>query len=111
MGRHDGRVVATDERTYALRTCDGTLDVDNDRLIVQGAPHANGRARQPVATERHAIATLRLRCGPFGATLQRELPAGYRSLVIRVRHAQPLLDDLRAHAWPVDVTGWPRPRP
>ena len=110
MARHEGRVVATDERTSALRTCDGTLEVDDDRLVVQGAPHANGRARRPVVTERHAVATLRLRCGVFGATLQRELPAGYRSLVIRVRRSGPLLDDLRAHAWPVELTGWRRPR-
>jgi hypothetical protein len=109
--RHEGRVVATDERSYALRTCDGTLEVTVERLVVQGAPHANGRPRNPVVTERDAIATLRLRCGLFGATLHRKLPAGYRSLVIRVRDARPLVDDLRANAWPIELKGWRRPSP
>ena len=63
-----------------------------------------------MATERGTIATRRLRCGLFGATLERELPAGYRSVVIRVRRPEPLIADLRAHAWPVEVTGWRKPR-
>ena len=107
---HEGRVVATGDRTYVLRWCDGTLTVTADRLVVQGVPHANGRPRAPVVTERSQLATLHLRCGLFGAGLRRETPAGYRSHVLRTRAPAPLLADLRAHAWPVRVTGWRRPR-
>ena len=110
MAQHDGRVIATGERSYALRFCNGTLTVDAARLVVQGAPHGNGRDRKPVTTERAGITTLHLTCGLFGATLKRELPSGHRSLVIRVRGPKPLLADLREHAWPVQVSGWRRPK-
>ena len=108
--RHEGRVRATDEARYVVGFCDGTLDVEPDRLVIQGEPHANGRERKPVVIERADVATLHLRCGFFGATLRRELPSGYRSDVIRTKAWKPLLDDLEAHAWPVDVTGPRRPR-
>ncbi|WP_421120755.1 hypothetical protein ACE2AJ_05480 [Aquihabitans daechungensis] len=102
--------MATDERNYVLRFCDGTVTIGPDQLVVQGAPHDNGRPRKPVLTERTAITTLHLRCGLFGATLKRETPAGYRSHVIRVEDARPLLQDLQDHAWPLELAGWRRPR-
>lgn len=108
--RHQGRVVATDERRYALRSTDGSLTVEADRLVVQGAPLPTGRERAPVVTERSAITTLHLRCGLLGGTLQRELTSGYRSDVIRLPDWRPLLDDLFAHGWPVATRGLRRPR-
>ena len=52
-------MVATDERTYALRSCDGTVDIDAARLVIQGAPHATGRTRRPVVIERDEVDRLR----------------------------------------------------
>lgn len=110
MATHEGRVVATDERNYALRFCPGTVTVDADRLTVQGAPHDNGRPRKPVVIERTDAVALHLRCGLFGATLKWENAFGYRNHVVRVRGAAPLLTDLRTHDWPVTTSGWRRPR-
>lgn len=110
MASHEGRVVATDERKYALRYCAGTLAVDAERLTVQGAPHDNGRARRPVVIERPGVVALHFRCGLFGATLKWENAHGYRNHLIRVRDAAPLLADLQAAGWPVTVGGWRRPR-
>lgn len=110
MATHEGRVVASGERNDALRFCPGTLAVDDDQLVVQGAPHDNGRDRRPVTIGRASVATLHLRCGLFGATLTWENAHGYRNHLIRVRDAAPLLADLEAAAWPLAVGGWRRPR-
>lgn len=103
--RHQGRVRATDEQRYVVGFTDGTLDVDVERLVVQ-AVDAEGRPdRRPIVTERGDIASLRLRCGLVFGTLTRQLPAGYRSDVIRTRAWGPLLDDLLGHGWPVELAG------
>ena len=110
MARHEGRVVATGERNYALRFCPGALTVDDAALTIEGAPHDNGRDRRPVVIARADATSLRLRCGLFGATLTWENASGYRNHVLRTKEAGALLADLRTHAWPVEVTGWRRPR-
>lgn len=94
-------MIATDERTYALRRCDGTLIVDADRLVVQGEPHADGRVRMPVTIERADVVALHLGRGWFGSKLSWENAAGYRNLLIRVRHPGALTTDLQAHHWPL----------
>ena len=111
MAKHLGRVAATDERRYVVGRCDGSLDIGADRLTIQGEDHANGRARAAVVIERADVATLRLRVGLLGgATLERDLPSGYRSFVIRPKTWTALLDDLDAHAWPVACSGLRAPR-
>ena len=110
MATHHGRVPATGERRWMVGWCEGTLTVEADRLVVQGEPHANGRARDPLVVGRADAAALILRCGLFGAAVQRETSAGFRSPVIRVRAVPPLLDDLRQHGWPARATGWRKPR-
>lgn len=103
-------MVATDERTYALRSCAGTVEVAADRLVIQGTAHAGGRDRRPVVIERSDPSTYRLRFGLFGGTLERITAAGYRSLVIRTRRPRPLWEDLRSLGWPVAAAGPRRPR-
>lgn len=110
MAVHAGRVPATGERRWVVGWCDGTLTVDADRLVVQGEPHGDGRARDPLVISRAEVGALILRCGLVGAALQRETRAGFRSPVSRVRDPRSLLDDLRDHAWPVRARGWRRPR-
>jgi hypothetical protein len=110
MAVHEGRVPATGARRYVVGWCDGTLGVAADRLVVRGEPHADGRVRDPTVIGTGDVRALILRCGLLGAALQRETPAGFRSPVIRVRAAGPLLDDLRGHGWPTRATGWRRPR-
>lgn len=103
-------MVATDERTYALRSCDGTVDIDAARLVIQGAPHATGRTRRPVVIERDEVDRLIVRFGLLGGSVTRVLPSGYRSLVVRTRTPGALWDDLRHHGWPVVARGLRRPR-
>lgn len=110
MAVHEGRVPATGERRWTVGWCDGSLTVEDDRLTIQGAPHANGRTRDPVVIDRDDVAKLILRCGLFGAAVQRETRAGFRSPVVRTKDARILLDDLRTHRWPAKATGWRRPR-
>lgn len=110
MATHEGRVPATGERRYAVGWCDGTLDVAADCLVVQGEAHGDGRDRKPTVIGTGDVRALILRCGLFGAALQQETRAGFRSPVIRVRAPRPLLDDLRDHGWPARATGWRRPR-
>jgi hypothetical protein len=110
MATHEGRVPATGERRYVVGWCDGTVTVDADRLVIEGEPHDNGRVRDPVVIERADVRRISLRCGLFGAAVQRETHAGFRSPVVRVRDPKPLADDLRAHDWPTSLTGWRRPR-
>jgi hypothetical protein len=110
VATHEGRVPATGERRYVVGWCDGTLAVTADRLVVQGEPHEDGRTRTPTVIERTGVGHLILRCGVFGAALQRETRAGFRSPVVRVRSARLLLDDLRDHGWPTRATGWRKPR-
>ncbi|MGN6695816.1 MAG: hypothetical protein ACTHN0_16690 [Aquihabitans sp.] len=110
MATHQGRVPATDERRWTIGWCTGTLTVDADRLVLQGEPLATGRPRNPVVIARADVGTLVFRCGLFGAALQRETRAGFRSPVLRTKDPRPVLDDLRAHHWPIRARGWRKPR-